>query len=454
MNNKNLDKFISDMESIKMTSYEKNELGQKLASFAMSYTPVVSPYQHFMLMAKRGMAIAMVAFLSIGSITNAVSADALPGDALYGIKIAHEEIKSAVTVNEKKKISYEIKRTEKRIQEAAEVVATKKPDAKTQATIADNIKKQTKKVKDQIKEVQEDNIADALVLHTELTSTIKANGEALHKAVKEKNEGVESKEDVQKTDTTPEEEITEEKTEVENDETNGGEKGTDENPTEPTIATEVAEEDNLDIPTLEENSFMLSFEETLLESIDMEVEELEKESEEIVREIVEKDEPQETTEKETPKIINPTDLTVDEIDEKDISEESPAEKIAKDTIEKKIESLDDIKEIKAEIKKTKTAQLDDPSIMSQISETQEDGTSIFIFNEAQLRAEVETLILEEKYGKAFVILETILEFYKKEDIGQQVEADLGISIETALEGEALRVENQKQTEGEATAQTI
>ena len=177
--NNRLEKFIGDIESIKMTSYEKDEMRNHLTSFALSYTPVVSPYHHVVFLMRRGLAMAFVVILVVGSLSNVASGQALPGDTLYPVKIVHEEIKLATTFDTKKKISYEIKRTEKRIREATELATQHDLDEVTQIQIADTIKKQTNKVTERINEVKSEHPEDALVLNAELKSTIKLNAEAL-----------------------------------------------------------------------------------------------------------------------------------------------------------------------------------------------------------------------------------------------------------------------------------
>ena len=63
MNSNKLDKFIQEIESIKMTSFEKDEMRNQLIAFAMGYTPVVSPYQHVLYAVRSGVVIAFIAIL-------------------------------------------------------------------------------------------------------------------------------------------------------------------------------------------------------------------------------------------------------------------------------------------------------------------------------------------------------------------------------------------------------
>ena len=232
MNNNPLDKFIEYFESIKMTIQEKKKMRDHLASFVVSYKPKVSPYHHIIIMARRGLVISFITLLSIGSISNVISIDALPGDTLYPIKIGHENLRVATTMNTHKKINYEIKRTEKRIKEAIILASNNNLDTQTQKNIAKEIKKQAKKVTNHIKEVKEQDLEEALVLSSKLKSTIEINTETLKqistaikhtkKTTKEETKVSDSNEDIKEKQTPSQEEIivqnTEEQEILENNE--------------------------------------------------------------------------------------------------------------------------------------------------------------------------------------------------------------------------------------------
>ncbi|MCI5051086.1 MAG: DUF5667 domain-containing protein, partial [Candidatus Pacebacteria bacterium] len=216
MNNDNLEKFIADIESIKMTQYEKNEIRNELMSFAINYEMKQSPYAIASVYARRIIATAFIAIISIGSLSQYASSDALPGDTLYPVKIAHENLKVATTSGNTKKINYEITRTEKRIQEAAKLAQKDKLDEEKQQEIAKAIDEQTTRVKKQIESVKETDPESALKLNSELKSTIKANSEALRKLTTKKVENP-TEEKIDSEENTNEEVIEEENPVVESD---------------------------------------------------------------------------------------------------------------------------------------------------------------------------------------------------------------------------------------------
>lgn len=471
-NNNNLEKFIEEIESIKMTQYEKNEMRQHLSSFAMNYKPVVSPYAVTMLYTKRILAASFIAILSIGSLSQSLSYDALPGDTLYPVKIAHENLHLATVNSNSKKITYEIKRTEKRIQEAAKLAQEEKLDVEAQEEIAKVIKKQTKKVKDQIERVKQENPESALALNTELKSTIKANSEVLRKVTtKTEKKEILVNVPVETKDTALE--VKGDTTEVVNldipniEENDVEELDINENTTtllEKDINTTLSE----DIEDINAEVAEVSSAETLLDSLEEEVEEIQAFEDKVEQEII-KEETQsllneneeelvENTQEEVeiiqdaPEVevsieedilvIQEQEVTEEEIetievisDEQDdaVTEEQEIKEIEKieaeaeaeiSTINKEsllitneIKSLEDILAIKKQISELRINALD-----GEIVGLSEEDT----LNEQVLRSEAELFIKEKKYKQAFLKFQNILEFYLQETIEDKAEEDLGL----------------------------
>lgn len=406
------------MESIKMTSDEKHKMRTHLMSFADSYTPIVSPYHALSLMLRRGSALAFIAIVSFGSLSNIVSTNALPGDTFYPVKIAHEEIKLAATVDTQKKITYEIKRTEKRIQEATTLADKDELDIGTQATIADEIKKQTAKVKVYIEEVKTEDPEEALILNAELKSTIKVNQEALRQVAAKPTEEVE-------------EVATKEATIVENIE-------------EPTLLhveiafedavvvqldepTEVADVEALDLADIDEVEEKIndndSFAEQLLESIEEEVLDIEAFEEQVTQEIIESEEVV-LEEKQSEEVQDNSEVS-DENTELITEKEEVVASIedlenTEETLEKHISALKDLVEIKERIQALKSSDSENLVMI-------EDGK--VIFDEEEKIKDADQFIAEKKYKSAFIALQMILEKYTEENITKDVEQDLGITLQ-------------------------
>jgi len=453
MNNNNLEKFIENIESIKMTQYEKNEMRQRLSNFAVDYKPIVSPYSSILLLSRKIMVSAFIAIISIGSLSQFASNDALPGDTLYPVKIAHEKIRLAATNGEARKIDFEIRQTEKRIQEATQLAQEEKLDTETQEDIAEVIKGLTQKVKNHIEEVKVNDPESALILNSELKSTIKANSDVLRKVTTQRT--------TRKKETSP----TENKETIITQESN-------------IITDEVI---NLDIPSLDEiestviedNNILdeiesmateneeyeeveISLAESLLGSLDQEVSQtealqglIEKQiiKEEVEREIIEEQEELESekdiedTEKETMMIQDPEEEEIikEEV-EREIIEKLESEKDIEDTrtaadqkiidfessviLNKEISSLQDIIKIKEDIATIKSTFKEKPETLVIENQLEEN-----IFDENTLRKNAEILIKDKKYKQAFIQLQNILEHYQQEKMKDNAKKKLGIDQE-------------------------
>ncbi len=179
MKNNEFNNFIKEMKSIQMTTREKNNMREYLYDFSQKHHIKQSPYTHLVSLTRKTFVVTGVLFLGIGSIGKFLSAESLPGDTFYPVKLAQEEIKAATVLDPQKKISYEIKRTELRIQEAVQLIVEENLDENTQSQIANNINEQANKVQEEIAKIQKTEPEQALVLNSELKSSITANTEIL-----------------------------------------------------------------------------------------------------------------------------------------------------------------------------------------------------------------------------------------------------------------------------------
>lgn len=181
MNKDNIKNLIRSLRSIQMTSDEKTLLRKNLMSSLGIESKMSTYYKKAFFLTKNGLVAAFVFVLALGSLTHSAAGKTLPGDDLYPIKIMYEELRSATTLNSEKKISYEIERTEKRMQEASKLVKENKLDEKKKEMVTNSIKKQTEKIKNKIKEVTDSDPTKALSLSEELSTTIANNIETLKK---------------------------------------------------------------------------------------------------------------------------------------------------------------------------------------------------------------------------------------------------------------------------------
>jgi hypothetical protein len=178
-NNSQFEKFIRDLNAIKMSDSQKNKMRNNLESFALNYKlkPVQSPY-HMALMFRRPFAIAFIILIAIGS-TKPVSASALPGEILYPVKIMYEDIEAATKNTSEKKASFKIEQTETRIQEAIKLADNEKLSPEKQDQLALHIKTYTAEIANEIQEIKKENPHKALELTADLKTTLKSNSNAL-----------------------------------------------------------------------------------------------------------------------------------------------------------------------------------------------------------------------------------------------------------------------------------
>ena len=180
-NNSQFEKFIRDLNAIKMPDDQKNKMRNNLESFALNYKlkPVQSPY-HMALMFRRPFAIAFIILIAIGS-TKPASASALPGEILYPVKIMYEDIEAATKNTSEKKASFKIEQTETRIQEAIKLADSEKLSPEKQDQLALHIKTYTAEIANEIQEIKKENPHKALELTADLKTTLKSNSNALKK---------------------------------------------------------------------------------------------------------------------------------------------------------------------------------------------------------------------------------------------------------------------------------
>ncbi len=201
-NNEKFENFIRDFDTIRMTQQEKKDMRNNLVLFTTSYISKPSPYFKYISFFKKTIAVTLVILLIV-SISKTASAKSLPGELLYNVKIIHEEIESAIINQPEKKVNFEIERTKTRIQEAVTLVKNNNLDKVKQEKIAKNIKKHVKNVSEDINSIKKKDPEKALVLNSNLKTTLKVNSKALEKAVKEtENRSIveEKKIDIQKQD--------------------------------------------------------------------------------------------------------------------------------------------------------------------------------------------------------------------------------------------------------------
>ncbi len=173
MYEKNINKFINEIKKIEMTAEEKAMMDKKIYQYLKkrgSLSPY-TPLNYSLHLLKRSVALLLMLALTF-SFSKPISAKALPGDTLYPIKILHEEISSSIIKDPEEKASFEIKRTQERVKEVAQLAKEKRLNKEIEKKIVRKITEHLHEAKKEIEDIREKEPAKALVLNKELKTTV------------------------------------------------------------------------------------------------------------------------------------------------------------------------------------------------------------------------------------------------------------------------------------------
>ncbi|MDQ5952996.1 MAG: hypothetical protein QG551_224 [Patescibacteria group bacterium] len=190
MSNK-LKKFINYLQSFKMTEIEKAVLRSRIEEFIAfnpirSDVPVPKDPKYFSIFTLRaivkGMSLALSFLLIIGGggISYA-SYDALPGDALYPIKInVTENVEEKLAFGTEAKVQIQTQKVERRLNEAQVLAQKKDLSPEKKQIVKENLEKSVEKVTQTIEDLKnEGNIDEALNATSKITPVLEAHKEAL-----------------------------------------------------------------------------------------------------------------------------------------------------------------------------------------------------------------------------------------------------------------------------------
>ena len=179
--------FRKSFLSIEMTEAEKNVMKKNLHALILgTEIPVhttIHPLRSFNYYLQRTVTFGAMGMLVLGILSQPASASSLPGEILYPVKLAHEEIVSATKINIESKVSYETKRTEKRIKEATKLIEKNEFSKENQKTLSESIEKHNKRIQENIAKVTEQDPLIALELSTQAGDTIEKNINELKKVI-------------------------------------------------------------------------------------------------------------------------------------------------------------------------------------------------------------------------------------------------------------------------------
>ncbi|MBI3019922.1 MAG: RNA polymerase sigma factor [Parcubacteria group bacterium] len=187
--------------NISFSKNEKKEMRERLEEYA-KFHPVrmeesarllgqKSPFYDFSLLLflrKRTMPIILILALMFGGGGVSYAAEgAVPGDALYQIKVkVNEEVRDLVALTPEAKADWESRLVERRLEEAEKLAAGDALDPAKQAVIEEKIAEHIEKVESRLAKVEEKkDIARASEISSNLETVLRAHGEVFVK-IKEK----------------------------------------------------------------------------------------------------------------------------------------------------------------------------------------------------------------------------------------------------------------------------
>jgi hypothetical protein len=193
-----LRKFIESVKNIKLSDDEKNTGKQTLLNF-ISNNPVRPGLEHRLqeqsrayaggwssiFLTKLNFASAMSIFLILSVLVSgglAVGAEkSLPGDILYPIKVGiNEEVQGWLAVSEESKTDWEIKRAERRLEEAEELAENGTLDAEVSEKIEANFEANAERVRQRIEKFHDkENFKAAASVSLNFETALKAHEKIL-----------------------------------------------------------------------------------------------------------------------------------------------------------------------------------------------------------------------------------------------------------------------------------
>ena len=201
-----LNEFIKKSKNIKLNKSEKAEMRQSIFNF-ISKNPVRSNMEVGLGLQSRRIFwdwstlfnqkinfISVVAILLLIIILTgggvAVGAEkALPGDVLYPVKISvNEEVRSWFSISEEAKANWEIKRAERRLEEAEKLAEEGSLNDEVRGHIEANFEAHSQKVKERVEKFRtKENFDAAASLSLNFETALKAHDKVLSNLARTKN---------------------------------------------------------------------------------------------------------------------------------------------------------------------------------------------------------------------------------------------------------------------------
>ncbi len=189
---KQLKKLFSHASRVRMTQDDKLAIRNALLS-RTGIIPIKTPYFIHMIsmMSQSRYTASLVAIIFVlsGGVGYA-SNQSLPGEALYPVKTEMtEKVEGFLVLGEKSKAKYEVKLTERRLEEAATLARSGKLEESIQVELQKNIEEHVTKASEHIAELsKKEDLSDAVEITGELEDTLEVHTQSLSKISESTND--------------------------------------------------------------------------------------------------------------------------------------------------------------------------------------------------------------------------------------------------------------------------
>jgi hypothetical protein len=178
------------LRQLTLASHDKDRIRENLSAYTLAH-PLVQAPSHavpspFMLWLSPSVRnhltpALVVALFLFGSGVSFAAEQALPGDALYTVKVnVNEEARALVTLSPQSKANWEAERLERRLSEATKLAASGKLDAKAEANIEANVDAHTEKLATHVEKLEiKNDFEEAVAVASKVEASLRAHGTIL-----------------------------------------------------------------------------------------------------------------------------------------------------------------------------------------------------------------------------------------------------------------------------------
>lgn len=141
----NYKNIFKGLQHLTMTAEQKARGRAALQAYVAAHpAPIQKPVRSFFFTYQSMSTVAFLLVLVLGTGTSYAAEFSLPGDLLYPIKVTlNEEVRAALTTDQKERALWEVERAERRITEAAQLAAAGKLDERTREELDQQIEVHT-----------------------------------------------------------------------------------------------------------------------------------------------------------------------------------------------------------------------------------------------------------------------------------------------------------------------